>query len=88
MGKPKGGVKGRGAAAAAPEPGTWELLGSDPETLTDLGHKLQRSKRREDRAIAAKARPLLLWQPSVDLLLGYTVADCAGRREVIAGVGV
>lgn len=46
--------KGRGAAAAEPQEGPWELIGTTAEELTDIGEKLQRSKKDQDRSLAVQ----------------------------------
>ncbi len=50
--------KGRGAAAWEPQDGPWELLGTTSDELTEIGEKLQRSKKDQDRTLAVKVRPL------------------------------
>ncbi len=47
-------TKARGVRAPPPQPGVWELLGSSVEELTELGQKLQRSKKKPDRLLASK----------------------------------
>ncbi|BDA44548.1 probable DDT domain-containing protein DDR4 [Coccomyxa sp. Obi] len=47
-------TKARGVRAQPPLPGMWELLGSSVEELTELGQKLQRSKKKPDRLLASK----------------------------------
>ncbi len=48
--------KGRGAAAWEPQDGPWELLGTTSDELTEIGEKLQRSKKDQDRTLAVKVR--------------------------------
>jgi hypothetical protein len=61
------GPKGRGVRAQPPAQGVWELLGSSAEELTELGQKLQRSKKKPDRALASKAQPpcFAFFQPAL-----------------------
>ncbi|EIE21318.1 hypothetical protein COCSUDRAFT_66829 [Coccomyxa subellipsoidea C-169] len=47
-------TKARGVRAQPPLPGVWELLGSSVEELTELGQKLQRSKKKPDRLLASR----------------------------------
>lgn len=46
--------KGRGASATEPQDGPWELLGTTSDELIDIGEKLQRSKREQDRTLAVQ----------------------------------
>ena len=38
----------------------WELLGTSPEEMTDLGEKLRRSKKRPDQTLANAVCPFAL----------------------------
>lgn len=49
-------TKARGVRAQPPPPGVWELLGSSVEDLTEVGQKLQRSKKKPDRMLASRVR--------------------------------
>lgn len=49
-------TKARGVRAQPPPPGVWELLGSSVEDLTEVGQKLQRSKKKPDRTLASRVR--------------------------------
>ena len=46
--------KGRGASATEPQDGPWELLGTTSDELIDIGEKLQRSKKEQDRTLAVQ----------------------------------
>lgn len=46
----------------------WELLGTSPEEMTDLGEKLRRSKKRPDQTLASAV------SPSLDYKLGFSIA--------------
>ena len=46
--------KGRGAAAPEPMEGPWELTGTTLEDMVEVGEKLQRSKKDQDRALATQ----------------------------------
>ena len=46
--------KGRGKAAPEPMEGPWELIGTTMEDMVEIGEKLQRSKKDQDRALATQ----------------------------------
>ncbi|CAK0785661.1 hypothetical protein CVIRNUC_008872 [Coccomyxa viridis] len=46
--------KGRGKAAPEPLEGPWELIGTTMEDMVEIGEKLQRSKKDQDRALATQ----------------------------------